>query len=214
LRVLLVDDHALFREGLKFILRGLDEHLLIGEAGSVDAAVAMQEVPPFDLILLDLNLPGVGDLEALASVRAAFPQAPIVVLSGEDDPRMIRATIEQGAMGFVPKSSTPEILIQALRLILAHGVYLPLSALDSEEPLADAVEAAANPDTILRNLSPRQVEVLRCVIRGDSIKLIAPKLSLSESTVKQHLSAVLRTVGARNRTEAVYAAAKLGLRLV
>jgi DNA-binding NarL/FixJ family response regulator len=214
LHVLLVDDHALFREGLKFILRGLDEHLLIGEAGSVDAAVAMPQVPPFDLILLDLNLPGVGDLEALASVRAAFPQAPIVVLSGEDDPRMIRATIEQGAMGFVPKSSTPEILIQALRLILAHGVYLPLSALDSDEPLADAVEATANPDTILRNLSPRQVEVLRCVIRGDSNKLIARKLSLSESTVKQHLSAVLRTVGARNRTEAVYAAAKLGLRLV
>ncbi len=214
MHVLLVDDHALFREGLKFILRGLDEHLLIGEAGSVDAAIAMQEVPPFDLILLDLNLPGVGDLEALASVRAAFPQAPIVVLSGEDDPRMIRATIEQGAMGFVPKSSTPEILIQALRLILAHGVYLPLSALDSEEPLGDAVEASANPDTILRNLSPRQVEVLRCVIRGDPNKLIARKLSLSESTVKQHLSAVLRTVGARNRTEAVYAAAKLGLRLV
>ena len=85
MHVLLVDDHALFREGLKFILRGLDEHLLIDEAGSVDAAVAMQEVPPFDLILLDLNLPGVGDLEALASVRAAFPQAPIVVLSGEDE---------------------------------------------------------------------------------------------------------------------------------
>jgi DNA-binding NarL/FixJ family response regulator len=214
LHVLLVDDHALFREGLKFILRGLDEQLLIDEAGSVETAVSMQEVPPFDLILLDLNLPGVGDLEALASVRAAFPQAPIVVLSGEDDPRMIRATIEQGAMGFVPKSSTPEILIQALRLILAHGVYLPLSALDSEEPLGDAVEVTGNPDTILRNLSPRQVEVLRCVIRGDSNKLIARKLSLSESTVKQHLSAVLRTVGARNRTEAVYAAAKLGLRLV
>jgi DNA-binding NarL/FixJ family response regulator len=214
LHVLLVDDHALFREGLKFILRGLDDQLLIDEAGSVEAAVSMQEVHPFDLILLDLNLPGVGDLEALASVRDAFPQAPIVVLSGEDDPRMIRATIEQGAMGFVPKSSTPEILIQALRLILAHGVYLPLSALDSEEPLGDAVEVTGNPDTILRNLSPRQVEVLRCVIRGDSNKLIARKLSLSESTVKQHLSAVLRTVGARNRTEAVYAAAKLGLRLV
>lgn len=214
MHLLLVDDHALFREGLKFILRGLDEHLLIDEAGSVEAAIAMQEVPPFDLILLDLNLPGVGDLEALASVRAAFPQAPIVVLSGEDDPRMIRATIEQGAMGFVPKSSTPEILINALRLILAHGVYLPLSALDTDAPAADETEGISNPDTLLRNLSPRQIEVLRSVIRGDSNKLIARKLSLSESTIKQHLSAVLRTVGARNRTEAVYAAAKLGLRLV
>ena len=214
MHLLLIDDHALFREGLKFLLRGLDEHLLIDEAGSVDAAVAKQDAAPFDLILLDLNLPGVGDLAALATVRDVYPQSPVVVLSGEDDPRMIRATIEHGAMGFVPKSSTPEILIQALRLILARGVYLPLSALDSEEPRADAIDAPANPDAVLRNLSPRQVEVLRCVIQGQPNKLIARYLALSESTVKQHLSAVLRTLGARNRTEAVYAAAKLGLRLV
>ena len=214
MHLLLIDDHALFREGLKFLLRGLDEHLLIDEAGSVDAAVAKQDAAPFDLILLDLNLPGVGDLAALATIRDVYPQSPVVVLSGEDDPRMIRATIEHGAMGFVPKSSTPEILIQALRLILAHGVYLPLSALDSEEPRADAADAPANPDAVLRNLSPRQVEVLRCVIQGQPNKLIARYLTLSESTVKQHLSAVLRTLGARNRTEAVYAAAKLGLRLV
>ena len=213
MNLLLIDDHALFREGLKFILRGLDEHLAIDEAGSVAAALALQHTAPFDLILLDLNMPGVGNLEALATIRAAFPEAPVVVLSGEDDPRMIRATIEHGAMGFVPKSSTPEILIQALRLILAHGVYLPVSALDSEESATGAADAPRDPDALLRNMSPRQVEVLHCVIQGQPNKLIARNLALSESTVKAHLSAVLRSLGARNRTEAVYAAAKLGLRL-
>ena len=214
MHLLLIDDHALFREGLKFLLRGLDEHLLIDEAGSVAAAVARTDAVPFDLILLDLNLPGVGNLEALATIRDAFPQAPVVVLSGEDDPRMTRATIEHGAMGFVPKSSTPEILIQALRLILAHGVYLPVSALDSDAPRGAHAEASGDPDALLRTLSPRQVEVLHCVIQGQPNKLIARTLALSESTVKAHLSAVFRSLGARNRTEAVYAAAKLGLRLV
>jgi DNA-binding NarL/FixJ family response regulator len=211
--LLLIDDHALFREGLKFLLRGLDEELAIDEAGSVAAAVAKRDTP-YDLVLLDLNLPGVGNLEALASIRNTFPQAPVVVLSGEDEPRMIRATIEHGAMGFVPKSSTPEILIQALRLILAHGVYLPVSALASDDGPTAAVPAQGDPEKLLHNLSPRQIEVLHCVIRGQPNKLIARTLDLSESTVKAHLSAVLRTLGARNRTEAVYAAAKLGLRVV
>lgn len=214
MNLLLVDDHALFREGLKFLLRGLDKELVIDEAESCAAATERQGGFPYDLILLDLNLPKLGGLDALAAIRAAFPGTPIVVLSGEDDPRMIRATIEHGAMGFVPKSSTPEILIGALRLILAHGVYLPLSALDSDAQTPVAPEAKVNPDAVLRNLSTRQVEVLRCVIKGQPNKLIARNLALSESTIKAHLSAVFRALGAHNRTEAVYAAAKLGLRLV
>ncbi len=214
MNLLLVDDHALFREGLKFLLRGLDKELVIDEAESCAAATERQGGFPYDLILLDLNLPKLGGLDALAAIRAAFPGTPIVVLSGEDDPRMIRATIEHGAMGFVPKSSTPEILIGALRLILAHGVYLPLSALDSDALTPVAPEAKVNPDAVLRNLSTRQVEVLRCVIKGQPNKLIARNLALSESTIKAHLSAVFRALGAHNRTEAVYAAAKLGLRLV
>jgi DNA-binding NarL/FixJ family response regulator len=211
--LLLIDDHALFREGLKFLLRGLDEQLVIDEAESCAAAMSRPGPFPYDLVLLDLNLPELHGLEALATIRAAFPQTPVVVLSGEDDPRVIRATIEHGAMGFVPKSSTPEILIQALRLILAHGVYLPLSALDSDDARPVPPEANANPDALLRNLTSRQIEVLRCVIQGQPNKLIARHLALSESTIKAHLSAVFRALGAHNRTEAVYAAAKLGLRL-
>jgi DNA-binding NarL/FixJ family response regulator len=212
--LLLVDDHALFREGLKFLLRGLDDELVVDEAESCAAATGRQGQFSYDLILLDLNLPDLGGLEALAAVRAAFLQTPVVVLSGEDDPRTIRATIEQGAMGFVPKSSTPEILIQALKLILAHGVYLPVSALDSEAPPTVPLAARESADAAIAHLSSRQIEVLRCVIRGQPNKLIARSLALSESTVKAHLSAVFRALGAHNRTEAVYAAAKLGLKLV
>jgi DNA-binding NarL/FixJ family response regulator len=211
--LLLIDDHALFREGLKFLLRGLDQELAIDEAGSVDAAAARRDTA-YDLVLLDLNLPGVGHLEALASIREAFPQSPVVVLSGEDDPRMIRATIEHGAMGFVPKSSTPEILIQALRLDPRAGRLPAGLRLAGDDGPATVAVASLETEALMRTLSPRQLDVLRCVIRGQPNKLIARTLDLSESTVKAHLSAVLRTLGARNRTEAVYAAAKLGLRVV
>jgi DNA-binding NarL/FixJ family response regulator len=133
-----------------------------------------------------------------------------VVLSGEDSAGVVRAAIEGGAMGFIPKSSTPEVLIQALRLVLARGVYLPPAVLDAaaEPPAGTGGEAA------LRGLTPRQIDVLRCVIQGKSNKVIARDLDVSEGTVKAHLSSVLRAFGARSRTEAVYAAAKLGLKLV
>jgi DNA-binding NarL/FixJ family response regulator len=207
--ILLIDDHALFREGLKFLLRSLDAALEIDEAGDCAGALEHAASRSYDLVLLDLKMPGVAGLDALAALREAIPAAPLVVLSGEDNPGVVRAAIERGAMGFIPKSSTPELLIQALRLVLARGVYLPPAVLD-----AAADPGPSGSETALRGLTPRQVDVLRCVIQGKANKVIARELDVSEGTVKAHLSAVLRAFGARNRTEAVYAAAKLGLRLV
>ena len=209
MNILLIDDHALFREGLKFLLRSLDAALEVDEAGDCARALEHAAKRSYDLVLLDLKMPGVAGLDALAALREAIPDAPLVVLSGEDNPGVVRAAIEGGAMGFIPKSSTPEVLIQALRLVLARGVYLPSAVLDAS---ADA--AAAESGTVLHNLTPRQMDVLRCVIQGKSNKVIARELDVSEGTVKAHLSSVLRTFGARSRTEAVYAAAKLGLKLV
>ena len=215
MKILLVDDHALFREGLKFLLHRLDTTLEIDEAG--DCAQALQRAAgrTYDLILLDLKMPGGDGLDALAALREATLVVPLVVLSGEDNPASVRAAIERGAMGFVPKSSTPEVLIQALRLVLARSVYLPPSVLKAADaaPKAAAIPAVAG-EASLFGLTPRQMDVLRCVIHGKSNKLIARELDVSEATVKAHLSLVLRALGARNRTEAVYAAAKLGLRLV
>lgn len=204
MKILLVDDHALFRGGLKYLLRGLDERVEMDEAG--DCAQALEQVgaQAYDLVLLDLKMPGMNGLDALASLREAAPGTPLIVLSGEDDPEVVRASIEGGAMGFIPKSSTPEVMIQAMRLVLTRGVYLPPAALD-------AVPAAI--PVSLPGLTPRQMEVMRCVIRGKPNKVIARELEVSEATVKAHLTAVFHALGARNRTEAVYVAAKLGLRL-
>jgi DNA-binding NarL/FixJ family response regulator len=212
-----IDDHALFREGLKFLLRSLDAALEVDEAGTCAKALEHAAVRSYDLVLLDLKMPGLDGLDALAALREALPAAPLVVLSGEDNPAVVRAAIERGAMGFIPKSSTPEVLIQALRLVLAQGVYLPRTVLDAADPgsAPDSTASRATTDgTALSGLTPRQMDVLRCVIQGKSNKVIARELDVSEGTVKAHLSSVLRSLGAHNRTEAVFAAAKLGLRLV
>jgi DNA-binding NarL/FixJ family response regulator len=210
MNILLIDDHALFREGLKFLLRSLDAELVVDEAGDCAKALEHAATRRYDLVLLDLKMPGVAGLDALAALRDAIPAAPLVVLSGEDNPGVVRAAIERGAMGFIPKSSTPEVLIQALRLVLARGVYLPPAVLDAAADPATATESG----TALRGLTPRQMDVLHRVIQGKSNKVIARELDVSEGTVKAHLSSVLRALGARSRTEAVYAAAKLGLKLV
>ena len=218
MKILLVDDHPLFRGGLKYLLQSLDEHLELDEAGNCSQAEALATQRAYDLVLVDLKMPGVGGLDALTVVRAALPSTPVVVVSGEDDPAVVRAAIECGAMGFIPKSSTPEVMIQALKLVLAHGIYLPprvlaASQLPDPAPVPSA-SASASSDAGLTGLSVRQMDVLRCVIQGKPNKVIARELDVAEGTVKAHLSSVLRALGARNRTEAVYAAAKLGLRLV
>jgi DNA-binding NarL/FixJ family response regulator len=210
MNVLLVDDHALFREGLKFLLGSLDAALRVDEAGDCAKALEHAAARSYDLVLLDLKMPGTAGLDALQALRDAIPAAPLVVLSGEDNPAVVRAAIERGAMGFIPKSSTPEVLIQALRLVLARGVYLPPAVLDA----AADPQPADEPGAALAGLTPRQVDVLRCVIQGKANKVIARELDISEGTVKAHLSSVLRAFGAHNRTEAVYAAAKLGLKVV
>ena len=217
MNILLVDDHALFRGGLKFLLQQLDTGLVLDEAGNCSQALERAAARRYDLVLLDLNMPGLNRLDALAALREAVPDAPVVVLSGEADPRVVRAAIEGGAMGFIPKSATPEVLIEALRLVLAHGVYLPLEVLDdlgAVEAVPPAAPEAGKGAVVQPGLTPRQMEVLRYVIQGKSNKVIARELNVSEATVKVHLSSVLRAFGAHNRTEAVYVAAKMGLRLV
>ena len=214
MKVLLVDDHPLLRGGMRYLLRSLDADLEMDEASNCSQALELLADRSFDLVLLDLNMPGLNGLDALAAVRDAAPGVPLVVLSGESDPGIVRAAIEGGAMGFIPKSSPTEVLIPALRLVLAHGVYLPplvLEAAYAARPPAPALSRSAT--TVLPGLTPRQMDVLHYVIRGKPNKTIARELDLSEGTVKAHLSAVFQTLGVHSRTEAVYAAANLGLRL-
>lgn len=217
LNLLVVDDHTLFRQGLKFLLRDLDEQLIIAEASDCQQALALRG-QPFDLILLDLHMPGSTGLDALTAIKAAYERTRIVVLSGEEDPRQVRRAIENGAMGYVPKSSSPEVLLSALQIVLAGSIYLPPLALKDlgADGVAPSPTISNEPDDRRRLddlLSPRQLEVLHKAIAGKSNKLIARELDISDATVKAHLAAAYVALGVHNRTEAVYVAARAGMKI-
>ena len=160
--------------------------------------------PEVALVLLDLGLPDAQGMQALQQLREQAPQARVVVLSADDRAETVQQAIEQGACGFVPKTARSAQLTDALALTLDGGVYLPPGAL-----LAQPVPPAA----AALELSPRQRDVLRLLIEGKSNKLICRELALSESSVKTHLAAVFRRLDVNSRTQAVVAAAGLGLRL-
>lgn len=219
MRMLLIDDHSLFRNGLKFLLSDLDAQLEFVEADGVHGFAPADQTSPVDLALLDLHLPGASGVDALSALRALLPDTTVVIVTGDEDPTLIRDCIDAGAAGFIPKSSTPQVLISALRLVLAGGTYLPPHVLGNGGPAlmpngrltngnGNGPQEAATP---VDRLTGRQFDVLMLAIRGKSNKMIARELDLSEGTVKQHLSAAFRTLGVNNRTEAVFAAAELGL---
>lgn len=204
MNLLIIDDHPLFREGMKFLLRSLHTELQIDECGDCETALRFSRKGTYDLVLLDLKLPGVHGLDALDVVRTQFPFSSVVVVSGEYTPPVVREAIDRGAMGFVPKSATPDHLVHALREILARKVYLP------DEAIPEATESSSDG---IADLTPRQLEVLRNVVQGKSNKQLARDLGVSLATVKTHLAAVMRALNAENRTELVYIAARRGLRL-
>ncbi|MAY55453.1 MAG: DNA-binding response regulator [Gammaproteobacteria bacterium] len=212
-RILLIDDHDLFREGLKYLLPVLDSKVQYFEAGTLDDALQLKCEEGFDLILLDYYMPGVNGMDALEKCRQTFESATLVVVSGEEDPRIIRQSIEQGASGYIPKSSSRDDLVEALRLVLAGGTYLPSHAYRPVSPaISFAVQQSdAGNEIMITKLSRRQFEVLMKAVQGKSNKTIARELDISDHTVKAHLSVAFRTLGVQNRTEAVYAAAKLGI---
>lgn len=213
MKILLVDDHALFREGLRLLLGQIDTVEDVDEAADCREALERLPASDVDIVLLDFKLPDRSGLDALGAVREARPDVPVVILSGEDAPGIVRAAIEAGAMGFVPKSARSEILISALQLILAGGVYLPPTVLGEASTQNAAPAASPAGRGTLDGLSPRQMDVLKSVIAGKPNKIVARELDITEHTVKAHLSAVFRALGVHNRTEAVYAAARLGISL-
>jgi DNA-binding NarL/FixJ family response regulator len=212
MRVLLVDDHAMFRQGLVFLLEDLDARLQFLEAGTCEQALEQLATERVNLVLLDMHMPGKKHLQALEAILEAAPQSNVVVLSGEDRPDLIRSAIEAGASGFIPKSSSSDILVAALQLILAGGVYLPSNVLDGSTDSSRAATADISQKSAVELLSGRQLDVLLRAIQAQPNKIIALELGIAEGTVKAHLSAAYRALGVHNRTEAVFAAARLGLK--
>jgi DNA-binding NarL/FixJ family response regulator len=214
-KVLVIDDHALIRAGLRPVLEQLvpGETVTVLEAPSYTQGVEIASAhPDLDLLLLDLNLPNVTGLAALVDLQERFPEIPVVIVSGEDDPAMVRETFERGALGFIPKSSSSAVILSALRLVLSGGTYLPPEIMMSTAPAPQATPGRTASNAQGLDLTPRQAEVMGLVLAGKPNKIIGRELGLAEGTVKNHVAAVLRALGASNRVEAVIAAAKLGIK--
>jgi len=212
MKILVVDDHQVIRDGLRPVLESLaaGEATTLVEAGSLaDALDHVAGNDDLDLALLDLRLPDVVGFEAVSRLRAARPSLPLVVMSGEMEPALMRQAIDHGALGFIPKSSSSKVILGALRLVLAGGIYVPREAIGPQAAEAPAAMSRAAPAGL--DLTPRQMDVLRLMLAGKSNKSIGRELDLAEGTVKNHVAAVLKALGVTTRTQAVIAAAKRGL---
>lgn len=217
MKILVVDDHPLIREAVRQVLQALDQGVELLEAQtSAEALEAARRNDNISIILLDLTLPGADGFEALHRLREEFPGIPVVVLSASEQPETVIRAIDGGAMGFIPKTSSSQVLVQALRLVLSGGIYLPPEVLrrhhgDSRGPID---QAAASPlrDPRELGLTERQSQVFALLVQGKPNKLICRELNLAEGTVKIHVTAILKALGVTNRTQAVIAAGKLGLK--
>jgi DNA-binding NarL/FixJ family response regulator len=205
LKILVVDDHALVREGLRQVLKGLDESVEILEAAHCDRAFELAALhPDLDLVLLDYQFPGMSGLEALALFGRRHPELPVVMISGSVDRRMVRQVMALGAVGFIAKASLSSELLSILNRVLAGQIYVPPEFL-AVDPDLDNPDPAGAPQ-----LTSRQRDVLHLLLDGRSNKEISVALDLSDETVKNHVSAVLRAFGVQTRVQAVLAAAEHG----
>ena len=215
LKLLVIEDHTLVREGLVQTLRQLDSEVVVFEAGDCDGASAiLEQEQDFDLVLLDLALPGVDGLACLDIFRKRYPAIPVVIVSAYDDHLTVNRALKHGASGFVPKAYSSDRLLAALRQVLDGSIYVPeqmmpvnLSAGLPPPPLG----GESRPSEF--GLTDRQAEVLSLMARGKSNRDIAAELGLSEGTVKIHITAIFKALGVSSRTQALVAVARHGIKL-
>ncbi len=212
MKILIADDHELFRDGLRHVLDQLGGSLTIVEASDFAQAVeAVEHHPDMDIVLLDLSMPGMTWNDGLQRLRELLPEnVPIIVLSASDDRRHVLQAVNMGASGFIPKTSSSRVMLSALKLVLSGGVYLPPALLEQGNSHGDGLGPMANENAV-SFLTPRQREVLALLGQGKSNKEIARVLQLAEGTVKLHVTAILKALNVNNRTRAVVAASQLGL---
>lgn len=209
MKIMIGDDHLLFREGLRRLLEQMDGGAVFVEGGTFGEVLdRCRSGDRFDVILLDLHMPGWPGFDGIAEVQALQPGVPVVVISASEQFGDIRSALDHGATGYIPKSSSVKVMIGALNLILSGGIYVPPGALtfgtDTGRRRPGDTERGS-----LGGLTQRQREVLDCLRAGKSNKQIAYELGLSEGTVKIHVTAIFKSLGVRNRTQAVIAASSL-----
>jgi DNA-binding NarL/FixJ family response regulator len=206
-KLLVVDDQAIVRQGIAALLAHDDPRGVVLEAADaasgLDLAVSHADL---DAVFLDLAMPGVSGMTAIAEFARRRPDVPVIVLTASDDPGMVRQAFERGALGYVPKTASSQTLLAALRLVLSGEAFVPARLL-----LDGAAGAAAVRTIAGGGLTTRQADVLGCLAEGLSNKAIGRRLGISEKTVKAHVTALFRSLGAANRADAVREARTRGL---
>lgn len=210
-QVLIADDHPLFREAIARVIDDGFPGSTLLEASDLDSALAVAgRHDDQDLVLLDLNMPGMQGLGGLVRLRNLFPTLPAVIVSAEEEKRVILQTITYGAVGFITKSTPRKQMIQALEQVLAGSIYLPADIIRAGSGAGEESTAARREpedlSDVLATLTRKQLQVFERMSRGDSNKVIAYQLNIAESTVKAHVSAILRKLGATNRVQAILSA--------
>jgi DNA-binding NarL/FixJ family response regulator len=215
MKILVVDDHTLIREALRGVLQELKP-----EAGVIDASscrealeLAQANAAELDLVLLDLSLPDGDGFDTLAELRDLYPAVAIVVLSASKDRDSVTKALDLGALGFIPKSASRAVMVSALQLVFAGGIYVPPEILQRSQmaPMSAPVSAPMSPSEL--GLTERQIDVLALMMQGKSNKAVCRELDLAEATVKNHVTAILKALKVTNRTEAVIAVAEFGWKL-
>ena len=228
MKVLLIDDHPLILAALQAVIRGLgDDVTVVGVSTEREARAALKRDPDYDLALLDLHLGEADGFELLAELRGLYPALPIVVVSASDRASDVIRAIDAGAMGFVPKRASNDTLFEALHMVMSGGIYVPSMTMGSEPPPKLEGDTVPSVLRVVREsahdsgfqigavplaelgLTPRQTDVLALLLKGQPNKLIARELNLSVETVKDHVAAVLRTLGVSSRTQAVLAVSQM-----
>ena len=211
MKVLIADDHALFRDGLSLQLEQIDAAAEIRHAGTFTQALQYASEETFDLIILDLDMPDMAWEEAIKAFKEKCGQTRFVVVSATEDIRSIRKALEYGASGYIPKRSETQVIRIALKLVLNGGTYLPPMLLEETSVSSTPIPSVKTTPEAHKKLTARQREVLGYIAQGMSNKQIAYEMGVSEATVKLHINALLKVIGATNRTQAVILAQKSGL---
>ena len=205
-RIVIADDHPLFRGALREAVRGIFADAQVEEAGSFDDLTALLDKRrEADLVLLDLAMPGVSGFSGLIYMRAQYPEIPVVIVSASDDAETVRRALDFGASGFIPKRLGVEELRKAVRQVLAGETWVP----DSTDMSSPSDPEASKLRDRLATLTPQQVRVLMMLSSGLLNKQIAYELGVSEATIKAHVSAILQKLGVESCTQAVIAAARI-----
>lgn len=210
MRILLADDHPLFREGVKPVLSRLAKRVEFFEAQDYPSAFELaRRLADLDLALLDLHMPGMSGTDGIIRFRVSFPHIPLAVLSAADEQEDIQYLLSNGVLGFINKASPSDVIFGAISLVLAGGIYIPPAMLGPGE--GGDLRRVELDDGTQESLTRRQVDVLRELAKGRTNKQIARNLMVTEGTIKTHLATIFRLLKVSSRTEALLVAQKMGL---